>query len=89
MAKTKVSVTVDPAKVAQARALVEVATLSQLVDIAIDRLIVDELERRHTAGYVARPPAADETAWAEAPRDPSQISDDVDWARLYGVTQPG
>lgn len=88
MAKTKVSVTVDPAKVAQARQLLDVASLSQLVDIAIDRLIVDELERRHAAGYLAHPTDADEVAWAEAERDPTQIADDVDWARLYGISRP-
>lgn len=88
MAKVKVSVTLDPVKLARARELVEVATLSQLLDMAIDRLIVDELERRHAGGYLAHPPEADEVAWAELARDPTQIADDVDWARLYGLSAP-
>jgi len=88
MAKAKLSVTLDPTKVAQARELLEVATLSQLIDIALDRLIVEELERRHTAGYIARHSDPEELAWAEIERDPTEIADDVDWARLYGVAEP-
>lgn len=85
MAKTKVSVTLDPAKLAQARALLETSTVSELIAVALDRLIVDELDRRHVAGYLRHPPDEDEDSWANAPRDPSEIADDVDWAALYGV----
>ncbi len=87
MAREKVSVTVDPVKVAQARVLVGTATLSHVIDVALDRLIIEELERRHIAGYLAHPPRADEDAWAEVERDPNEIADDVDWARLYGVSR--
>ncbi len=87
MTKAKVSVTVDPVKVAEARRLVGTGTLSHLIDVALDRLIVTELDRRHVAGYIARPPQPDEVAWADAERDQSAVSDDVDWARLYGMTQ--
>jgi len=85
MAKTKVSVTLDPDKVAQARGLLGAATLSHVLDVALDRLIVDELERRHVAAYVHRPPDEDDDAWANVERDPTEVADDVDWAALYGV----
>ncbi len=88
MPKSKVSVTLDPAKAAQARELLGTTTLSELIDIALDRLIVDELERRHAAGYLRLPPEPGEGAWAEIERDPSAVADDVDWARLYGITRP-
>ena len=88
MAKTKVSVTLDPEKMAQARLLFGTPSLSELIDVALSRLIVDELERRHVAGYVRHPPEAAEDAWGDAERDPSGIADDVDWARLYGLTPP-
>lgn len=88
MSKTKASVSLDPTKVAQARELLGAPTLSELIDIALDRLIVDELERRHAAGYARQPPDHDEDAWAEVQRDPLGIADDVDWARLYGVARP-
>lgn len=87
MAKTKVSVTLDPAKLAQARALVGAPTVSELVAVALDRLIAAELDGRHVAGYLRHPPDEDEDSWAEAPRDPSAIADNVDWAALYGVEQ--
>lgn len=89
MAKAKVSVTLDPAKLAQARALVGASTVSDLISVALDRLIVDELERRHAAGYHRHPPERHEDAWADLRRDPTEIADDVDWARLYGVVAPG
>lgn len=88
MSKTKASVTLDPGKVAQARELLGTATLSELIDVALDRLIVDELERRHVAGYIRHPPDRDEDAWADVQRDPGGIADEVDWARLYGVSRP-
>jgi hypothetical protein len=88
MAKTKASVSLDPAKVEQARELLGAPTLSELIDIALERLIVDELDRRHAAGYARHPPDQDEASWAEVQRDPSGIADDVDWAGLYGVAQP-
>lgn len=87
MAKTKASVSLDPTKVAQARELLGAPTLSEIIDIALDRLIVDELDRRHAAGYARHPPDHDEASWAAVQRDPSGIADDVDWARLYGVSR--
>ena len=85
MAKTKVSVTLDPAKLAQARALLGAPTVSELISVALDRLIVEELDRRHVAGYAEHRPEEDEDAWADLPRNHSDIADDVDWAALYGV----
>ena len=87
MAKSKVSVSVDPVKVAEARQLLGSTTLSHLIDVALDLLIVAELEQRHIAGYLAHPQQADDDAWADAPRDQSQVADDVDWARLYDVDE--
>jgi hypothetical protein len=85
MAKTKISVTVDPATLAQARALVGAANVSELIAVALDRLIADELDRRHVAGYLERPPGEEENSLASLARDPAGVADDVDWAALYGV----
>jgi hypothetical protein len=87
MSKTKASVSLDPAKVAQARELLGNRTLSEVVDIALARLILGELERRHVAGYLQQPPRRDEDAWADIERDHSGIDDEVDWAALYGVSR--
>ena len=85
MPKEKLSVTVDRNKIDRARELVETRSVSDLIDVALTRLIEDELERRHIDGYVRMPPGPDEAAWSASPHDPSDIADDVDWAVLYGV----
>ena len=82
MAKSKLSITVDPATLGQARILVQVASVSELIDVALRRLIETELERRHVDGYVRIPVGAEFVAFANVPRSP--IADDVDWAALYG-----
>jgi hypothetical protein len=64
-----------------------VSTLPELIDVALDRLIVDELERRHAGGSRRSPTDHHDDAWAEVPPDSSGIADDVDWASLYGVSR--
>lgn len=87
MPKVKLSVTVDRAKVDRARELTGAATVSELLDVALTRLLAQELERRHVAGYQRKPQGGDDLAWAELVRDPTDIADDTDWAGLYGVTR--
>ncbi|MGH9125801.1 MAG: hypothetical protein ACRDZ8_13895, partial [Acidimicrobiales bacterium] len=66
----------------------EQPSLSEVIDIALERLIVQELDRRHVAGYLRHPPTEDEAAWASVQREPGGIADDVDWAQLYGIERP-
>lgn len=86
MAKEKLSVTLDRAKLVRAQELTGVATVSALLDLAVTRLLTQELERRHIAGYQRHPQGKNDIAWAEIARDPTDIADDTDWAELYGVT---
>jgi hypothetical protein len=88
VAKTKVSLTLDPSTVARVRELMGSTPLSELVQTALERFIDEELERRHISGYRSRPPSDQDRAWSEIDRDPAEIDDDVDWAALYGVTRP-
>ena len=81
MPKSKLSVTLDPETLNRARALVDVSSVSELLDIALERLIRTEQERQHVAGYVLTPPDHDLEEFARTPRD--AIVDDVDWAALY------
>ena len=83
--KDKLSVTVDRSKIDRARELVEVRSVSDLIDVALTRLIQDELERRHVDGYMRIPPGREEQAWADRTQASSDIADDVDWAGLYGI----
>lgn len=53
MPKEKLSITVDRGKIDRARELVEARSVSDLIDVALTRLIQDELERRHVDGYVS------------------------------------
>jgi len=73
---------------AQARELFATASLSELIDLALTRLVDQQLERRHAAGYLRHPPEQTDDAWADVDRDPGGVADDVDWAGLYGVSSP-
>lgn len=48
------------------------------------RLIGDELEQRHMAGYLRAAEDADEIAWTDLACDHAAFADDVDWAVLSG-----
>lgn len=79
----KVSVSLDPTKLANARALVSTGSVSELLDVALERLIDDERERQHIEGYTRVPVEPEMIRWAKLKRKP--LDDDVDWATLYGV----
>ena len=83
MPKSKMSVSLDDRKIDQARALITVASVSELLDVALARLIEDEMEARHVEGYVEAPVAESIDQWTELRRNP--LGDDVDWAALYEV----
>jgi hypothetical protein len=82
LAKSKLSVTLDPNAIDRARALVTVSSVSELLDVALQQLIRSEEERQHVAGYVRSPVGNEFVELADVRRDP--IADDVDWAALYG-----
>ena len=66
-----------------ARSLLPTASVSELLDVALARLIDEELERRHVDGYRRFPSDNDLGGVAAIPRSP--LFDDVDWAALYAV----
>jgi hypothetical protein len=82
MAKSKLSVSLDPSTMERARALVDVSSVSELLDVALHRLIETEEERRHIDGYVRVPDSGEFHGLATTPRKP--LNDDVDWGTLYG-----
>ena len=71
--KTKVSATVDEGRLAEAQRLTGCASVSAVLDEALEALITVRLERAHAEGY-ARWPQADDTI---ALPDPSV------WASLH------
>ena len=74
----------DRHKVEQARSLINAGTMSETIDIALDRLIRAEELRRDVAAYGREPNTDDEAALANAPIELDLDDDDVDYDALYG-----
>ena len=51
MTRVKISATLAPDRIAAARAVVETASISELLDLALDALVERELERRWLDAY--------------------------------------
>jgi hypothetical protein len=84
MAKEKVTVTLDRAKVNLARDLVGAASTSEVLDIALDSLVRNERLRQDIQAYRRMPQTHSERAMAEL-ADTTGLSDDTDWEALYAV----
>ena len=84
MAKEKATITLDRAKVETARALVGGRSVSEVIDVALGRLIRSEQLRRDVKAYSRRPPTPDEIDLADLPVPLDLDDDDVDYAAMYG-----
>ncbi len=82
MAREKATITLDRAKAAAARALIGVDSTSEVIDVALDRLIRAERLRADVAAYRRLPPTPDEAALASF-GDGDGLLDDTDWESLY------
>lgn len=73
MGKVKISATIDPDRLARAKQLTGSKNVSEVLDRALEALIVDELERIHAEGYERVPQggetvdAVDAEVWSEVP----------------------
>jgi hypothetical protein len=86
MARSKVTITLDRSKAERARGLVGANSTSEVIDLALERLILAERLRQDVEAYRRVPQTSDELALADqATRD--GLSDDVDWASLYADSQ--
>lgn len=84
MAREKATVTIDRDKLERAKALIQVRTMSEAIDVALDRLIRGEQLRHDVAAYARKPPTADELELVDMPLDLDLDDDDVDYEALYG-----
>ena len=84
MARDKATITLDRQKVARASALVGGVNMSEVIDIALDRLIRSEELRRDVAAYLRQPLDEDERALAWIPVQLDLDDDDVDYDLDYG-----
>ncbi|HSO93172.1 MAG TPA: hypothetical protein VLS53_01715 [Candidatus Dormibacteraeota bacterium] len=82
MAKEKVTITLDRAKADHARVLLAARSTSEIIDLALDRLIDAEGLRRDIAAYLRVPPGGPEVAIALL-ADTSGLADETDWEALY------
>lgn len=84
MTRNKATITLDREKVARAAGLVGRDSMSEVIDIALDRLIQSEELRRDIAAYARQPLDEDEIALGWIPVHLDLDDDDVDYEKLYG-----
>ena len=83
MAKQKVTITLDRSKADEARRLVGSANTSEVIDVALGRLIKAERLRRDIDAYRRLPPT-DTDLLIALQSDTAGLDDDTDWEALYG-----
>lgn len=87
MARDKVTITLDRDKVAKAASLIGERTMSDVVDVALDRLIHAEELRRDIATYASIPFGVDELAVADLAVEFDLADEHVDYEALYGAAE--
>jgi hypothetical protein len=88
MARVKATVTLDRDKVEEARGLVGGRSMSDVIDVALDRLIRSERLRRDVSAYTRQPLDEQELGVADLPVSFDLGDDDVDYDSLYGGALP-
>jgi hypothetical protein len=86
MVKEKVTVTLDRAKAEAARGLVGARSTSEVIDIALERLVRAERLRRDVEAYRRSPQSLEERALGDQ-TETTGLDDDVDWEALYAEDQ--
>lgn len=85
MAKEKITVALTRAKLREAQELVGARSMSEAIDVALDRLIRAERLRRDVEAYAQQPLTDDEIAFGEMPVTLDLGDDDIDYDALYGT----
>lgn len=84
MAREKATLTLDRGKAEVARSLIGARSVSETVDVALERLIRGERLRRDVALYRSEPPDDLEIALGDLPVELDLEDDAVDYEALYG-----
>jgi len=84
MAKSKATITLDRAKAEKAAALAGSRSISEVIDVALERLIHTEQLRHDVAAYGKRPLSPGELAIADLPVQFDLGDQEVDYEALYG-----
>lgn len=81
------TITLDRSKADRARALVGARSTSEVIDVALERLLRAERLRRDVAAYRRAPPGGDELDLV-ALGATGDLDDDTDWEALYPEDEP-
>jgi hypothetical protein len=79
MAKEKATITVDRAKLSEARALLGASSASATIDLALAELIRRRRLLNDVKSYAKTPPTAEEASLGLASPDWRELADDTDW----------
>ncbi|MDA8284946.1 MAG: type II toxin-antitoxin system VapB family antitoxin [Actinomycetota bacterium] len=79
MAKEKATITVDRAKLAEARAVLGVSSASAAIDVALSQLLRRHRVLRDARAYIETPPTAEESALGLTSPGWDSLADDTDW----------
>ncbi len=87
MARSKVTITLDRTMAEDARQLIGARSTSEVVDIALQRLVRAERLRRDIAAYRQLPPTREEVEMTLL-EPTGDLDDDTDWQALYAESPP-
>lgn len=79
MAKEKATITVDRAKLSEARTLLGASSASAAIDVALSQLIRRHRVLNDVKAYTEAPPTGEEAALGAASPDWHDLADDTDW----------
>jgi hypothetical protein len=79
MAKEKATITIDRAKLSEARAALGVSSASAAIDVALSELIRRHRLLRDVKAYTETPPTTEEAALGLTTPDWCELVDDTDW----------
>jgi Arc/MetJ family transcription regulator len=85
MPRLKTTVSIDQQNLRDASELLRLTSTSEVVDVALVRLVQSERLLRDLRAYLGRPPTAEEAMFGSVPVRFDLDDDDVDYEALYGA----
>jgi Arc/MetJ family transcription regulator len=85
MPRLKTTVSIDEQSLRDASELLGLTSTSEVVDVALERLVQSERLLRDLRAYLGRPPTAEEAMFGRVPVRFDLDDDDVDYEALYGA----
>ena len=85
MPRLKTTVSIDEACFKQACQMLGTKSTSEVVDIALERLVHSQRLLEDIRAYLGRPPTLEETSLADLPVRLDLDDDDIDYDALYGA----